>query len=713
MAQLPGSHANSRAGSFSAPSPSPGPSHPTGSSGQNGNHPNLNRPGMPLPGGYPYQTSMGPPQPGTRRPSMGGHSAGGMSPQQKPMSFPYGGMPPAGQQTGGGVGSGADGGYQYPPAGSYNNQQQQWTSNAASPSPAPSSALWGGPTAMPYPGYTYQPQSGPPHQSSNGPAAAPSPVHRPSQSNAAPSNPNRQVAPSPAASRAVSGAPPETSAPPSPWGGQQQQQPQQQQQQQQHTSSGRDDPQDAKQVMDVLGGSGIDLRAEEEAMRGRDPHHPPGLGPGEYNTQRSMPSGSSLTSAYPSGSQGQSTQPPISSLPFLQLYPLASFVHAISSTHEIGVEPEVLSTLSTAARIRFRNLLENMIASSRQRCWTTHERPPPLYESGDDDVEGTSRKKRKAMYHQELISDPSKWLTAIEKADRGEEVKARRKRAQRQREAMLAAAATDSAGQGGASGSGGVAGLDGEGDETMGEGGPATPGGDGSGGKKKGKALSAKNVSEDVRRRLANNTAARALGGATTPKWMIMGTGSASSTGAFSTPTRIKGEVKGETNGEAQTPAFGGGPAPAGGLSSLPKPRFGPAAGASTASGAGGPWGRSLAPSGLAGTPLSRPGGAESPSGTDGKINPQGWGDLAQRALAKEEEEKKRRKRVNLQDVYHAVETERRSGIGRGSGEKTTWRWRNLGPEAARKAAASAGGGAGDETPTGGETRGGGGGKKK
>lgn len=641
---------------------------------------------------------------------MGGHSAGGMSPQQKPMPFPYGGMPPAGQQQGG-AGSGGEGGYQYPPNGPYSNHQQQWNSNTASLSPASSSsALWGGANTAPYPGYTYQSQGGTPNQPGNGPAAASTPVHRPSQSNAAPSNANVQVASSPVASRAASGAPPETPAPPTSWGGQQQQQ------QQQQTSSGRDDPQDAKQVMDVLGGSGIDLRAEEEAMRGRDLQHHPGMGPADYNSQRSMAAGSSLTSAYPSGSQGQHAPPPVSSLPFLQLYPLASFVHSIASTHELGVEPDVLSTLSTAARIRFRNLLENMIASSRQRCWTTHERAPPLHESGDDDVEGTPRKKRKAMYHQELLSDPSKWLTAIEKADRGEEVKARRKRAQRQREAMLAAAATDSAGQGAASASGGVAGLDGEGDETMGEGGPATPGGDGPGGKKKGKALSAKNVSEDVRRRLANNTAARALGGATTPKWMMMGTGSASSAGAFSTPTRIKGEVKGEANGEAQTPAFGGGPAPAGGLSSLPKPRFGPAAGASTASGAGSPWARSLAPSGLAGTPLSRPGGAESPSGTDAKINPQGWGDLAQRALAKEEEERKRRKRVNLQDVYHAVETERRSGIGRGSGEKTTWRWRNLGPEAAKKAAASTAGGTGEETPVGGESRGGGGGaggKKK
>lgn len=469
-----------------------------------------------------------------------------------------------------------------------------------------------------------------------------------------------------------------------------------------------------------MGGSGIDLRAEEEAMRSREIPAPLATAQSAFfssMTANAIPSTSSATAPGTTSLVIPSTR----SLPYLQYYPLSSLVHSIAAEHELGVDPEVLNILSAATRIRFRNLLECMVNTSRHRCWSTHERPPPMHERvSEDPLDGTkvTRRTKKAMYHEELLSDPSTWLAAIEKAERGEESKARKRRAQRQAEALRAAAGGEASGGvagpstaalGGSSGSGaGAAGssrLDGDGDEAMQ--GPEASGSVGGAStdaaerKKKVKPPSAKNVSEDIRRRLANNTAARALGGMPTPKWMMMG-GAAS---GFSTPTRNpKGEDGGD--GDVSTDAPG---------SSLPKPRFAPpptaAATPSWATGSGG-----LAPSGLAGTPLrassaapgeGQPGGAapESPRARrlrlleELKVNPHGWGDPALRALAKEEEERKRRRKVQLGDALHALEVERKGGAGRGSGEEVLFKWRSLG-----KGAGGSGAGSGFGTSGGGSS---------
>lgn len=413
---------------------------------------------------------------------------------------------------------------------------------------------------------------------------------------------------------------------------------------QQQNNASTDHPIESRDVLDVLGGSGIDLRAEEEAMRARV---------------------SMAAQGYLRDTGSDQGMHPTASLPYLQLFPLASAVHAITSEHELSVDPEVLSTLSIAARIRFKNLLEAMVEASRHRCWSSHQRPPPTHEEDSDANEaepssGPSKRKaaKKPMYQEELLSDPSKWLAAIEKADRGEEVRARKKRAQRQKEALLAAAAAPGSGS---------SGVDPDGDESMAGEGSSAAGGDGPSEKKKAKKPpSARNVSEDVRRRLANNTAARALGGPATPKWMM---GGAAASQAFVTPTKDKGFGNDDPDGS-------------GSVSSLPKPRFAPPA----ATGSSGGWGRALAPSGLSGSPLNASSGKNS-------VNPDGWGDLAQRALAKEEEERRKRKRVLVSDALHALDMERKTGAGRGSGEKTAWRWRNgVRPNVASNAGAEGGG---------------------
>lgn len=465
---------------------------------------------------------------------------------------------------------------------------------------------------------------------------------------------------------------------------------------------------------------GIDLRAEEEALRANEAQS----GPTVSSMAPYASANSAAASLQRSAAQGHS--------PYLQLYPLAQIVYRTASQHGLcDVDPEVLNTLSAAARMRFRNLLEAMVKSTRHRCWSTHLREPPMRarDDEDDDVlngdaaeqnlatgEGPSGRKRKKltpMFRQDLISDPSKWLTAIERAERGQEALMRRRRAylREMREKAAAAAAATAAGGGNTTAAGGIEGVNSPGagdnagaDDIAMEGSDEhvqqtqrnkRPRKDASA------SMTAKNMSEDVRRRLANNTAARALGGigGTMPKWMMMGGSAAASSASVK---NLSGAKK-----EDSVDAMADDASLAGTSLALPKPRFAPGG---SANGGPGGWAiggsvSGLAPSGLSGSPLAGSagdgdaGGVASPRGVD----PQGWGDPALRALAREEEERQRRKRVNLDDALHALEMERRGNSGgRGSGQKVLYHWRML-----RAGTASfGGGGLGEGSAGGGSGRG-------
>ncbi|CAO1622702.1 unnamed protein product [Parajaminaea phylloscopi] len=431
---------------------------------------------------------------------------------------------------------------------------------------------------------------------------------------------------------------------------------------------------------------GIDLRAEEEALRANETQ----FGPGVPSSAPYATATSAAVSMQRSAAHGHS--------PYLQLYPLAQTVYRTASQHGLGdVEPEVLNALSSAARIRFRNLLEEMVKATRHRCWSTHLREPPMHVRDDEDdeghegdnVDGTENKKRKGkpLYREDLLSDPSKWLTAIERAERGEEAVMRRRRIhlrEMREKAAAAAAAAGAASTDGpqASSGGGAEGpiAAGSGDGVGGEDAPMDGDDHNQNGQRNKRprkdasaSMTAKNMSEDVRRRLANNTAARALGGigGTMPKWMMM-SGSAA---AANTPVKSFGAGKKEgtadgVGGSEDSPMGSSTP------SSLPKPRFAP-----TNGGGPGAWAKAgavsgLAPSGLSGSPLPKHGDGQS---TSRSIDPQGWGDPALRALAKEEERRQRSQRVNLDDAMHALEMERRGNAGgRGSGQKTLYQWRML-----------------------------------
>ncbi|SPO31437.1 uncharacterized protein UTRI_06567 [Ustilago trichophora] len=340
-------------------------------------------------------------------------------------------------------------------------------------------------------------------------------------------------------------------------------------------------------LVDVMGASGVDLQAEEEAIQRRE------------LMEQSQ------------NARDKGAQPDDDEL-FLQVYPLAYKVHTLAQEHGLSVDAAVLNYLSLAARTRLKNVLESMIASSRHRSWSSHQHPPPIYPS-------TSQ----PMYHEQILSDPIKQLAAIEKAERGEEARRRRERLARDEESSALAA-----------------GYGGDSDMDMDDG-TGTPKGDGRKRPKKiGPGVAARNMSEDVRKRLADSTAMRNLGGGSSKYSWLSGGSTFPSTFSPLGGKKAKAEA-----GSADTP------------SRLPKPKFAPQPAVSNWSGVG------ANDAGSAGV-----GSNAASTGA--------WGDVAARQAAKEEEERQARLKVTLRDALFALEYERRAGAGHGSGEALLYRIR-------------------------------------
>jgi hypothetical protein len=293
----------------------------------------------------------------------------------------------------------------------------------------------------------------------------------------------------------------------------------------------------------------------------------------------------------------------------------------------LQVEPEVLVLLSHASKIRLHNLLQAMIAASRHRQWSSVARPALL-----DPL------TNKPLYHEEIHDDPHKLLTALNRVEKAEEQAARQARLEREeRDARLAAGQAENEARKDATGGGqeqGVTSGDGVGtDEVKRK------------GKKVGASAAARNMTEDKRLKLANNTAARALGiNAGSKAWMF---------GAGTVP----GAVAGSENAALL--------AGQGGVTRLPKPRFAPAT--------------SVESSGLNGQDGELSTSADRSTVNGEGANPGGWGDLAARQRRKVEEEKERKRRVNLDDALFALEMERKGGAGKGSGQGVLFATRALG----------------------------------
>lgn len=315
------------------------------------------------------------------------------------------------------------------------------------------------------------------------------------------------------------------------------------------------------QLVDVMGYSGVDLRAEEAFIQ----------------RSGSLWDDAQAASAISTAGMAHGL--------YLNVYPLSSMVHRIAKQYGLKVDAATLDYLSIATRMRFRNLLESMVRASRHRAWSTHQRRPPLYPGANPD--GT----RNPVFHEEVLSNPTKQLAAIEKAERIEEGNWRRMRLEREE---MEAAAQEAGGD------------------------------DGSSKNKKRPSMSSRNLSEDVRKRLADSTAMRHLGAnSVTSKYSWL-----QSPGMRSTP-RARDSDAAPSESPSQK------------SSTLPKPKFAPSASLRS----------SVSQAAHAGA----------------------WSDVATRQAAQREQERVARARVTLHDALAALEREQAGGAGHGAGRRALY----------------------------------------
>lgn len=177
----------------------------------------------------------------------------------------------------------------------------------------------------------------------------------------------------------------------------------------------------------------------------------------------------------------------------------------IGAQHKVTKVPEdSVNYLALAVRARLQDLITDMIAASAHRTDTQFDRPASHYDDGSP------------MWSIVIRSDVGKQLAALEKVEREEEMRLRRERKERAEAAAAQSAAL--ATQGGMGMSVDGAGLDdGEG------GGPKKKK------KKEGPGVTARNMSEDVRKKMSNAVASQAAG-LGTGKYAWMTTASANTT---------------------------------------------------------------------------------------------------------------------------------------------------------------------------------------
>lgn len=166
----------------------------------------------------------------------------------------------------------------------------------------------------------------------------------------------------------------------------------------------------------------------------------------------------------------------------------------IGTQHKITKVPEdSVNYLALALRARLQDIIVATIAATRHRSDAQYDKPPSMYENGTP------------MWSVVVRNDLGKQLAALEKSEREEEMKIRRER--KERADLAAAHAANLAAQ--ASGGGTAMAVDEE---------------DGGAPKKKkkkeGPGVTARNMSEDVRKKMSNAVASQAAGLGGKYAWM-------------------------------------------------------------------------------------------------------------------------------------------------------------------------------------------------
>lgn len=193
-------------------------------------------------------------------------------------------------------------------------------------------------------------------------------------------------------------------------------------------------------------------------------------------------------------------------------------MRTIGTNHKVSRIPEdSVSYLALSLRARLQDLVTAMIAAAHHRTDITFDRPATLYEDNSP------------MWSIVIKSDVAKQLAALEKVEREEETKIRKERKERADLQAAHAAALAAQANGASSASAAGLGLGGGGGMAGGSGDGA--GGafgfddqDGSGGKKKrkkdGPGVTARNMSEDARKKMSNAVATQAAGLGGKYAWM-------------------------------------------------------------------------------------------------------------------------------------------------------------------------------------------------
>lgn len=235
---------------------------------------------------------------------------------------------------------------------------------------------------------------------------------------------------------------------------------------------------DVRSLIDAVGNAGVDIEAEHEAI---------------------LQSNDILQSRYANSIRQQRAH----TQDFLNNSILRDKIRAAAAPHQLQrVDEDCLQFLALATQARLRHLVELMIQANYHRCTSSHI------------VEPTTLPNGTPLYSQEVRTDVDKQIQALEKIEREQETKARRQRVERitqEREQMHLLQSQQQQQQ-----------FLEEDDQKK---------------KKRKKDLStAKNMSDDVQKKLSDQTALRSAGLAPKYSWLTGTSASSTPKGSSNLP---------------------------------------------------------------------------------------------------------------------------------------------------------------------------------
>jgi len=273
------------------------------------------------------------------------------------------------------------------------------------------------------------------------------------------------------------------------------------------------------QLTDALGSAGVDIRAEEEAMA------------------RDAPS-AHVTMANANREDRSRKQN------FLDPVVLNTKIKEITSNHSLTATPEAQTYIALALQSRLTSVLKQCITAVDHRIESTYTRPPPLYPLDENAIIADPEHPPEPlpMWSVLVRRDVAKQVAALEKIEREEETKTRRRRRERDE--------NEAAGING--GTGGDMDIDGGDDEDEGKKKKKK--------KKEGPGVTAKNMSDEVRKKMSDMVANDFAGGfAKKYAWMSGGAGAANSAAAKSAAAAGAGTSTPKPATAAPSTSAGGG----------------------------------------------------------------------------------------------------------------------------------------------------------